>query len=138
MRMPGTLVLMGRNSPRNSAGASGFMSYMSRWLGPPPRQIMITDFARACEATAPCALSRRKSGNARPPSANPPTLRKLRREIPSQKRSEASLKNVSIGDLLRQEPCPSPPEQSLASVRDRYKSEAIGRSARYKNLAVWV
>ena len=30
---------IGRNSPRISAGAAGFMSHMSRWLGPPSRKI---------------------------------------------------------------------------------------------------
>ena len=34
---PGTLVAMGLNSPRNSLGASGFRSYMSRCDGPPGR-----------------------------------------------------------------------------------------------------
>ena len=37
--IPGTFVAIGRNSPRNSAGASGFRSYMSRWLGPPACQV---------------------------------------------------------------------------------------------------
>ena len=37
MSMPGTLVLIGLNSPRYSTGASGFRSYMSMWLGPPFR-----------------------------------------------------------------------------------------------------
>ena len=32
---PGTDVAIGLNSPRISAGASGFMSKVSRWLGPP-------------------------------------------------------------------------------------------------------
>ena len=45
--MPGTFEGMGRNSPRYSAGASGLMSYMSMWLGPPPRQIMMTDLRGA-------------------------------------------------------------------------------------------
>ena len=31
---PAALVAIGLNSPRISAGASGFMSHMSRWLGP--------------------------------------------------------------------------------------------------------
>src|SRR5439155_18347990 len=94
--IPGTLVLIGRNSPRNSEGASGFMSYMSTWLGPPPRQIMITDFRRASEATAPCARSRKRSDSANPPSASPPTRRKLRRDRPSQKRSPLLLKKVNM------------------------------------------
>src|SRR5215469_4267909 len=33
--MPGTFVLIGRNGPRTFEGASGFMSQVSRWDGPP-------------------------------------------------------------------------------------------------------
>ncbi len=33
--MPGTEVGIGWNSPRISTGASGFMSQVSSWLGPP-------------------------------------------------------------------------------------------------------
>ena len=36
---PGTLVAIGWNSPRISTGAAGFMSHVSRWLGPPFRKI---------------------------------------------------------------------------------------------------
>ena len=44
--MPGTLVLIGLNSPRYSRGASGFMSYMSRCDGPPLKKIMMIDLCR--------------------------------------------------------------------------------------------
>src|SRR5205809_7547051 len=57
---------------------------------------MMTDFPRASEATAPCALSRKKSDSAKPPSASPTTRRKLRRERPSQKRSLLLLKKVNM------------------------------------------
>src|SRR5207244_6663571 len=40
---PGTWVEIGLNSPRISSGASGLMSHMSWWGGPPPRQILMTD-----------------------------------------------------------------------------------------------
>ncbi len=43
---PGTEVAIGWNSPRIPTGASGFMSNMSRWLGPPNRLIRITDRIR--------------------------------------------------------------------------------------------
>ena len=39
--MPGTLVLIGLNGPRISAGASGFMSQVSSWTGPPTRNSMM-------------------------------------------------------------------------------------------------
>ena len=42
---PGARVAIGLNSPRISAGASGFRSNVSRWLGAPVRKIRITDFA---------------------------------------------------------------------------------------------
>src|SRR4029434_6919801 len=87
MSMPETLVLMGRNSPRISEGASGFISYMSIWLrhttqanththasglGPPQRQIMITDLSRFVGEAEPAALRRRKSERVRPPRASAP------------------------------------------------------------------
>src|SRR5438105_1410439 len=51
--IPGTLVLIGLNSPRTSAGASGFMSQRSMWLGAPQLKIRMTDFAFARPETAP-------------------------------------------------------------------------------------
>ncbi len=36
-KVPGTFDRIGRNSPRNCEGASGFMSNVSSWLGPPNR-----------------------------------------------------------------------------------------------------
>ena len=43
MSRPGILVFAGLNSPRNSAGASGFRSNVSRWLCPPCRKMKISD-----------------------------------------------------------------------------------------------
>src|ERR1044072_2266803 len=94
--MPETFVLMGLNSPRISEGASGFMSYMSMWLGPPPRQIMMTDLSRFPGGTAPSALSRRNGGSVNPPSASAPVFKKLRRESPSQNRPDLPLKKVNM------------------------------------------
>ena len=54
---PGRRVAIGLNSPRISAGASGFMSNISRWLGPPVRKMRITDF-RFREALRRCRGSR--------------------------------------------------------------------------------
>src|SRR5687767_12879738 len=62
------------------------------WLGPPSSQTMITDLALALRARAGpparAAPARRRSRSAivRPPTERPPTLRKLRRENPSQVR----------------------------------------------------
>ena len=46
IRMPGTAVSIGLNSPRMPSGASGFMSNESCWPSPPLSRITITDFAR--------------------------------------------------------------------------------------------
>ena len=53
-RTPGTLVAMVRNGPRTSAGASGFGSQVSRWLGPPDSQMRITALRpRRCPRRGP-------------------------------------------------------------------------------------
>ena len=55
--MPGTLVSIGLNGPRISAGASGFMSQVSSWLGPPTRNSMMQFMSRAAVG-APGRLER--------------------------------------------------------------------------------
>src|SRR5690349_1107152 len=45
MRMPGTLVAMGLYGPRMVSGASGFMSQVSIWLGPPQSSTKMHDFS---------------------------------------------------------------------------------------------
>ena len=56
--MPGTLVAIGRNGPRISSGASGFMSQVSSCDGPPTRnsrmQLMSRSLATAPEAAIAC------------------------------------------------------------------------------------
>ena len=94
--MPGTCEATGRNSPRYSAGASGFMSYMSMWLGPPPRQTMMTDLLARRAGCPAEAWQRSSSGNVRAPAASPPTRRKLRRDRPSQNGLDWSSWIVSI------------------------------------------
>ena len=44
IRMPGTAVAAGLYGPRISAGASGFRSQVSRWLGPPHSRMKMHDF----------------------------------------------------------------------------------------------
>ena len=79
---PGTLVEMGRNSPRISAGASGLRSYRSIWLGPPPMTTWITAVSgRDLAAVAASARQRRESANVKVPNASDPTSSKVRREI---------------------------------------------------------
>src|SRR5215467_13292904 len=74
--VPGIFVLIGLNSPRTLAGASGFGSQMSIWEGPPCRKIMITLFADsqprapACfctiDAAFACSFQRKKCGTLMP------------------------------------------------------------------------
>ena len=59
MCVPGILVLIGLNSPRMFAGASGLGSQISMWLGPPCRKIMITVLATAESARAGVFAGRR-------------------------------------------------------------------------------
>ena len=79
---PGTLVAIGLNSPRIAAGASGFMSHMSSWLGPPLRKTRMHASAFGVGPKpvrrASSALSR--PGRPRPQSPIPPTWSIRRRE----------------------------------------------------------
>src|SRR5689334_16944787 len=80
--MPGTFVPIVPNSPRNSAGASGLVSHMSMWLGPPRIQSSITllsDLAAApLGASAALALSKLPSDSPAVPST--PACTSPRRE----------------------------------------------------------
>ncbi len=79
--MPGTLVEIGLNSPRIPSGASGFMSHMSRWLGPPFKKISTQASARACSPPAPAAASAASNlGSDSPISPSPPICSICRRE----------------------------------------------------------
>src|SRR5262245_20190629 len=83
--MPGTLVRMGLSGPRYSCGASGFMSYVSSWLGPPHIQKRMTEVLR--EVSAARARARNTSARLTPPKASMPTRRNsLRRIGPRQSR----------------------------------------------------
>src|SRR5436190_2072293 len=83
--MPGTLVLIGVQRPRYSAGASGFMSYISMCPGPPSSQRRMTDVSFLDKpAAAEAACTWRSCG--KPTAAIPatPSCKKLRRDCPSQ------------------------------------------------------
>lgn len=80
---PGREEAIGWNSPRISAGASGFMSQVSWWLGPPLRKIVITASAdargppsRDADRTPSAAIS---EGRFNPAIPADPTRRKPRR-----------------------------------------------------------
>src|SRR5882672_2677893 len=80
MRMPGTAVGMSRKAPRISAGACGFGSQVSCWLGPPRIQRMITDFARDAGFVS-WASRRRRSDIASPVAPSMPARTNVRRSI---------------------------------------------------------
>ena len=63
--MPGTLVRIGRNSPRYSDGASGLRSNVSMWLGLPQSHRTIIDFALRSEPGRPADGPARAAGRAR-------------------------------------------------------------------------
>src|ERR1035438_8447008 len=94
MNVPGMLVLMGLNSPRMLAGASGFGSQISICEGPPCRKIMITLLADsqprapayfcAMEAARACSFQRKKWGRLRPIIPMEPMRISSRRVGPSQ------------------------------------------------------
>src|SRR6266436_7044337 len=80
--MPGTEVAIGLNSPRTSLGAAGFMSHISRWLGPPFKKTRMQESALGvCPVPAERELARSKPGRFRPNSPMPPTCSMCRREI---------------------------------------------------------
>src|SRR6266700_3877396 len=89
--MPGTIDLIGLNSPRTFEGASGFGSQISMWLGPPWRKTRMTDLARPqpdfplalSGAEAALACKRRTSARLTPRMPAPPTRRNSRRLKPS-------------------------------------------------------
>ena len=85
--IPGTQVFAGRNSPRNSAGASGFMSSVSMVDSPPWRNTKISETSFVASA----ARSSSGSPRAEPNRAAVPTRRASRRVTPSQKGSMRNL-----------------------------------------------
>src|SRR6266852_8585737 len=80
--IPGTEVAIGLNSPRTSLGAAGFMSHISRWLGPPFKKTRIQESALgACPVPAEREFARSKPGRLKPKRPLPPTCSMWRREI---------------------------------------------------------
>src|SRR5436190_1639769 len=66
------------NSPRYSTGALGFMSHVSRWLGPPAWKIRMT-LRFSVSAVFAVASSRSKSASNGPPKKTAPARRNERR-----------------------------------------------------------
>ena len=71
--MPGTLVRIGWNGPRYSAGASGFRSNRSRWLGPPLAQNRMTE--NSLSTGGDCSAAKRPASDGCTPSDSAPKLR---------------------------------------------------------------
>ena len=128
--MPGTLVRIGFQIPRTSSGASGFMSYRSRWLGPPSSQIRMVLFFEPVlfdgdlfdrTQGADCALARSTSPNPNVVKPATPSCTKLRRESPSQYRSAST----SIDAEGHSE---SPKKRTASCIRHRRSSRPeVGR-----------
>src|SRR5262245_55062695 len=88
--IPGTLVVIGLNSPRISAGASGLRSQVSCCAGPPRMNNKMHDLAVPKPPVDGLAAAhvrpRNNSGKAMPAVPRLPIWRKSRREMPSHKR----------------------------------------------------
>ena len=82
LRGPGTAVAIARNSPRTSAGASGFMSQVSRCPGPPGWKRRMHDRI-GCRADSEPEAGPRANAAARtgsiPSNPNPPARSRSRR-----------------------------------------------------------
>src|SRR5262249_43993499 len=105
MRMPATLVAIGRSSPRISAGASGLRSQVSSCGGPPVRNNSTQRFAlpkpvefAVVEGAAEMELA---IDSPRLPSA--PTRRKSRRVVPSQSPVDAALMSNTVSPEINLE-----------------------------------
>ena len=72
-------VRIGLNGPRISAGASGFMSQRSSWLGPPRLKIMMQERFSWPGRTFPSLAALTYCGSDSPAAASAPTWRKSRR-----------------------------------------------------------
>ncbi len=90
---PGTVVAIGPNSPRTSAGASSLGSHVECWGGPPIRNRTMHDRARPKDeapGSAPAAVAPGRSRSAKPNPAprqpKPPIRTTSRRFQPSQRR----------------------------------------------------
>src|SRR5579862_5893991 len=94
--MSGEAVRIAWNGPRISAGASGFGSKRSSWLGAPRLKIRM-QFRSSLGLEVSCARSRPGRLSPRAPSA--PTWRKSRRDTPSSQRWQAPLEEkLSMAD----------------------------------------
>src|SRR6202789_2500055 len=116
--IPETLVLIGLNGPRIEAGASGFISQVSNWLGP-PTSIKWIQFTSLLGCTAPIALRRKKWGMVSPRKPRYRAWRKSRGVTPSQKCAglSASSRNIGISpsrDNGGEPPAPPPQDVSYA------------------------
>src|SRR5262245_34736681 len=76
MRMPGTAVSIGLNSPRTFSGASGLGSNVSMWLGPPAIQSRMHALGRG--PSGACAASRPSQPESVAPAAAATNPRRVR------------------------------------------------------------
>ena len=81
IRTSGTLVAMGLNSPRTSAGAAGFRSHVSCWAGPPHMKSRMHAFARGRDAGSNALRACNSCGRPNPRRPSEPARRNSRRPI---------------------------------------------------------
>lgn len=94
--MPGVLVAMGLNSPRISAGASGFMSHRSMWLGPPNRKMKMQERTRRGSPVGVAARSRARSRLLKPNRLKPPARNSSRRDRDCPGRVSAKIESMAV------------------------------------------
>jgi hypothetical protein len=82
--MPGALVLIGRNGPRYSTGASGFRSQVSTCEAPPHRKNRIVDLAFPPVTRGVDGAAGAGRPNRRPAMPTPDATRNVRRETANE------------------------------------------------------
>ncbi len=97
IRMPGTLVAMGLYGPRIVSGASGFMSQVSTWLGPPQSKRKMHDFSAGTALPLASSLSLPQTDPGRPSESapRPPAIRACRRFSSKVFMESVSLSTIS-------------------------------------------
>ena len=114
----GTSVWMGSNSPRYRLGAAGFISYTSRWDGPPLRWIMMTDFCADCAREGDSARKRNTSPRTNPLSVHFGLDHKRARDFSSSRRDFARRRErYTSRNLPAQKDLPVRAAQSVGKLK---------------------
>ena len=120
--IPETLVLIGLKGPRMDAGASGFMSHVSSWLGP-PTNISWIQFTSLLGCHRTHRLEAEEVGHGQPQEAERPSVEKI---PPTNAVTEmgslisVKSKHCSLSQSGQSEESPMLPPQELPNARWRY------------------